>query len=185
MACSKPEKTIFWVQELNTWRPICLFTSSSLDQLILCVISWRKSIFCFINFWSILGGIPFVFWRTVCLKSNKTTFLVQRSQDWILTNPFIIILSFFSYLVTFHFWRFPFLILSLPICHAVLVSESFLTWVFQSQRKNYLSPGLSRLDTWRPTCPFVLRFSDQLFPCVRHGVLAAFFQGLYFLTHFL
>ena len=109
-------------------------------------------------------------------SQNKTTFLVQRSQDWILTNPFIIILSFFSYLVTFHFWRFPFLILSLPICHAVLVPESFLTWVFQSQRKNFLSPGLLTLKTWRPTRPFILSFSDQLFPCVSWWSFDSFFS---------
>ena len=128
--------------------------------------------------------LVYIGWHSLCFLENSLLKVIQNN----FSSPVFSRLnthksfhrSFVSYLVTFHFWQFPFLILSLPICHAVLVSESFLTWVFQSQRKNFLSPGLLKLKTWRPTRPFILSFSDQLLPCVRWWSFDSFFvEGLY------
>ena len=106
------------------------------------------------------------FWGSV-YSSSTSFFLAQRY-----TNPSILILSSFSCLVTFHFWSCP--SFKLIVCSAnfdaLYLTPNLSCYFgfranfelgFSESRIKLLEPRIIK-NTWRPTCPFILSFSDQL-----------------------
>ena len=88
------------------------------------------------------------------------------------TNPFILILSNFSCLVTFHFWWCPFSILLnqffilqilmlcilLSICHAILVFDANFDYGFSEPVKKLLDPRIIKIEYLEAPMSFHLEF---------------------------
>ena len=94
-------------------------------------------------------------------------FLAQRH-----TNPFILILSSFSCLVTFHFWWCPFSILLnhflilqiliicilFSICHAILVLDANFDLGLSEPGKKLLDPRIIKIEYLEAPMSFHLEF---------------------------